>query len=202
MYLNKRPLLFYHYSFKISMLTESRTDWKQPVFYSFCYSTELTVTPQFSLTLKREKLQGKRREPPCSFISPARYVILLICVYFCTHPLILECSQPALCIPEISRKHVYSRNMHHKFSKVIRAWCVKKRKRKALRISEGITLLAMEGKAGKCYFFGLRRRWEEGKVQREPIFFSKEQHYVLRKEIQWCATHLCLPNGTLIKKYG
>lgn len=115
MYLNKRPLLFYHYSFKMS-----NRDWKQPVFYS-CYSTELTLTPQFSLTLKGEKLYGRRREPPSRFNSPARYVILLICLYFCTHPLLLEGSQPVLCIPEIFRKHVYRRNMHHKFSKVIRA---------------------------------------------------------------------------------
>lgn len=49
--------------------------------------------------------------------------------------------------------------MHHEFSNVIMAQCIKKKK-KALRIFEKITWLEMEGKAGKYHFFGFRRKWE------------------------------------------
>lgn len=72
--------------------------------------------------------------------------------------------------------------MHHEFSNVIMAQCVKKKK-KVLRIFEKITWLEMEGKAGKYHFFGFRRKREAGGMQREPNPF-KEKHYVLRKEIQ------------------
>lgn len=99
------------------------------------------------------------------------------------HPFFLEGSQSVY-----SRKHVCRRNMHHEFSNVIMAQCVKKKK-KVLRIFEKITWLEMEGKARKYHFFGFRRKWEAGGMQREPNPF-KEKHYVLRKEIQWYATHL------------
>lgn len=128
------------------------------------------------MTLVGSRLRGKNGEPPCVFIffsSMCTFTNMLLFLQPQPLFLFLECSQPALCIPEIFGKHISRRNMHHEFSNVIRVKCVKMKNKR-------ITLLSTEGKVEKCCFFGLRRSGEEGEMQREPNSF-KDQPYVPRK---------------------